>query len=254
MVTLPVGAEQTLPLLNAGGETYSNVTVLRVTATDVHFTHARGMANAKLKDLEPEMQRQFRYDPARAVEEQKKQIKANAQYRQEAAAKKTVRPAPGREAAMETVSTDDSEPVIRVSNVSARRFLNKPAPPLVVEKWLTDQPSTDGKFILIDFWATWCGPCRRSIPDLNALHAKYKDQMVFVGLSDESEQQVRAMRSPVIDYSVAIDTTRNMERAVGVTGIPHAMILDPDGIVRFEGHPGYLTDEGVGRLLAKYSR
>ena len=41
----------------------------------------------------------------------------------------------------------------------------------------------DGKFVLIDFWATWCGPCRRSIPGLNQLHARFKDRLVIIGIS-----------------------------------------------------------------------
>ena len=52
-----------------------------------------------------------------------------------------------------------------------------------VEKWLTDAPDLNGKFVLVDMWATWCGPCRRSIPHLNELYAKFKDRLVVIGLS-----------------------------------------------------------------------
>jgi hypothetical protein len=45
-----------------------------------------------------------------------------------------------------------------------------------------------------------------------------------------------------------------MKSAVGVRGIPHALILDPNGVVRFEGHPGYLNERNVAGLLAKYSQ
>jgi hypothetical protein len=61
------------------------------------------------------------------------------------------------------------------------------------------------------------------------------------------------MKSPKIDYHVAIDPRATTKRAVEVRGIPHAMLIDPKGIVRFEGHPGYLSADGVAGLLAKYS-
>ena len=63
-----VRADEKLPVLQAGTDTYSNVTVLTVSATDVYFTYnnGKGMANAKLKTLSPDLQKHFHYNPARA--------------------------------------------------------------------------------------------------------------------------------------------------------------------------------------------
>ena len=143
----------------------------------------------------------------------------------------------------------------KAKKIWANSFLNKKAPKFEVEKWLTAAPDTKDKFVLIDFWATWCGPCRKAIPELNALHKKFGDKLVVIGLSDETEADVKKMKSPKMDYAVAIDTKARTKKAVGVSGIPHVLILDPQGIVRWEGYPlldGHeLTEKVVADILSK---
>jgi cytochrome c biogenesis protein CcmG, thiol:disulfide interchange protein DsbE len=140
----------------------------------------------------------------------------------------------------------------------AKSFLNQKAPELIVEHWLSKTPDTAGKFVLIDFWATWCGPCRKAIPELNGIHKTFGDKLVVIGLSDESEDKIRAMKNPKIDYFVATDTQARMKKQVQVQGIPHVIIIDPHGIVRWEGYPllqGYeLTPAAVKDVLQKYSQ
>ena len=137
----------------------------------------------------------------------------------------------------------------------AKSFLNQKAPELIVEKWLTKEPDRKGKFVLIDFWATWCGPCRKAIPELNALHKKFGDKLVVIGISDEPEAKVKSMTTPGIEYFSAIDTQARTKKAVEVKGIPHVLIIDPQGIVRWEGFPlldGFeLTEKVVADILAK---
>ncbi len=140
----------------------------------------------------------------------------------------------------------------------AKSYLGQKAPHLVVEKWLTTEPDRKGKFVLIDFWATWCGPCRKAIPELNGLHKKFGDKLVVIGVSDETEEKVKSMTAPKIEYFSAIDTQRQTKKAVEVTGIPHVLIIDPQGIVRWEGFPlldGFeLTEKVVADVLAKYAK
>ena len=243
-----------LPRLKVGTDWYTNVTVTRVTATDIYFSYPQGMGNAKLKSLDAATQKLFKFDPAKAGEAEKQQTEADAAYRlQLQNSANTPRPATKPEVHSEVREEPVTPADIVVQKISARSFRGKPAPDLVVEKWLTAQPVMPGKFVMIDFWATWCGPCRQSIPDINKLHAKFKDQLVIIGLSDQTESEVRGMKSPKMDYFVATDRASTMKNTVGVTGIPHALIIDPKGIVRFEGHPGYLNEQNVAGLLAKYS-
>jgi thiol-disulfide isomerase/thioredoxin len=247
-------AGEKIPLLKVGADYYTNVAVISITATDFYFTHSRGMSNAKMKNLDPETQKRFGFDATKAAEGEKKQADANRAYRMELAGKPAAPVRrdvpPARRATTDNVIGAD----IPVTEIHAISFRGRLAPQFVVEKWLGAKPDTKGKFVLISFWATWVAPCLRSIPELNKLQAKFKDQLVIIGLTDESEEEVRALKSPAIDYFVGIDTAASMKSAVGVRGLPHAMLLDPSGVVRFEGHPGYLNDRNLAGLLAKYAR
>ena len=138
----------------------------------------------------------------------------------------------------------------------AKSFINKKAPEFVVEKWLSEKPNTKGKFVLIDFWATWCGPCRRAIPELNKFQGEFKEDLVVIGISDESKATVNKMKTPVMDYYSAIDTKERLEKRYKVKGIPHCVLIDPKGIVRWEGYPilkGFkLTSSIIEDIIKKH--
>lgn len=140
----------------------------------------------------------------------------------------------------------------------AKSYLNQKAPAFVVEKWLSQEPQRTGKFLLIDFWATWCPPCREAIRELNEIHRKFGDRVVVIGISDENEATVRALKNPKIDYFVAIDTHKRMKDTLEVRGIPHVILVDPAGIVRWEGFPFLqedpLTPDVVRNIVEKYPR
>ncbi|HEC03897.1 MAG TPA: TlpA family protein disulfide reductase [Phycisphaerales bacterium] len=136
----------------------------------------------------------------------------------------------------------------------ARSCLWEKAPELTVEKWLTDKPDAEGKYLLIEFWATWCRQCRLAIPRLNELHVRFGDELAVIGISDEREEIVRRHKEPIMEFHVAIDTQGRMKEKMGVFGIPHAIIVEPGGHVVWEGFPllkGHeLTDQVVEKILA----
>ncbi len=86
---------------------------------------------------------------------------------------------------------------------SSRLFTD--APPLDVRKWLTDKPEMEGKFLVIEFWRTWCSACKRMTPLMNTLHAKYGDELVVIGITGEAEETVKAYAGPKKDYFLALD-------------------------------------------------
>lgn len=138
----------------------------------------------------------------------------------------------------------------------AKSVLNEKAPELTVTEWISQQPDTKGKFVLVDFWATWCGPCRKAIPELNEIQKQFSKDLVVIGLSDETVEKIKAMKEPVIDYYYGIDPQGTMKKALEVKGIPHVILIDPKGIVRWEGFPlltdHELTPEVVKNLIEKY--
>lgn len=136
----------------------------------------------------------------------------------------------------------------------ARSIRGQRAPKFEIEKWLTAAPSMQGKFVLIDFWATWCVGCRQSIPELNGFQKKCKDRLVTVGVTDETAEEVRKTTLPHMEYSVASDPDERMMRALEIQSLPHSILIHPSGIVRYEGSPLFLTEQNLKHLLDKYSK
>ena len=80
--------------------------------------------------------------------------------------------------------------------------------PSLALNYLGKQPDLTGKPLLVEFWAPWCPPCRKSIPHLNEVYAKYKTQgLQIVGITDEDEATVKKFLKQIpMDYNVAINT------------------------------------------------
>lgn len=147
---------------------------------------------------------------------------------------------------------DDGYPKAVKKELYAKNDLRgKKAPGLKVEKWLSGAaPNIKGKVVVYDFWATWCGPCRELIPEMNQWAAKFKADVVFIGISDESAATVQTfMKSSPMKYNVAIDSKGTMSEALGIQGIPHVMVVTPDGIVRWQGFPGSSEDPLTTKVL-----
>eukprot|EP00033_Pygsuia_biforma_P000492 GCRY01000581.1.p1 GENE.GCRY01000581.1~~GCRY01000581.1.p1 ORF type:complete len:204 (+),score=8.96 GCRY01000581.1:145-756(+) len=100
------------------------------------------------------------------------------------------------------------------------------------------------KVLVLEFWATWCGPCRQTIPHLTQLQKKYEPKVQFVGISNEPQMKVERFIKQMgnqMDYTVALDTEEEangkLMGAFGAQGIPHAFIVDTDCKIQYSGHP-----------------
>eukprot|EP00753_Platysulcus_tardus_P016960 PLAT6153.2.p1 GENE.PLAT6153.2~~PLAT6153.2.p1 ORF type:complete len:221 (+),score=52.52 PLAT6153.2:125-787(+) len=102
-----------------------------------------------------------------------------------------------------------------------------------------------GHVSVVEFWATWCPPCAKSIPHLSKLADEWKSKGVrFVGVTSESEGTVKAFvekRSADVRYTIALDGTSAVGRGYSAKwsmhGIPHAFVVDGDGVITWKGHP-----------------
>lgn len=137
------------------------------------------------------------------------------------------------------------------------------APALSVAEWVKGKAVNlnEGKgknIYVVEFWATWCPPCRASIPHLTELQKKFKDQSVtFIGISDETVSVVKPFVTKMgakMEYTVALDKDRKTSAAYmgafGVGGIPHAFVVDKTGAIVWHGHPMGGLDKAIEAVLA----
>jgi len=139
--------------------------------------------------------------------------------------------------------------------------LGDAAAPLKISNWVKGKPvdlaTLKGKQVaVVEFWATWCPPCRTSIPHLTEMQKKFKD-VVFIGVTDEDLPTVRKFVDKMgdeMDYTVAIDdkdqTSDGYMKAFDINGIPHAFVVDTEGRILWQGHPMGGLEETLEKIVA----
>lgn len=129
-----------------------------------------------------------------------------------------------------------------------------------VEEWYNQQPpELDGKYVLIEFSASWCPACKRAVPFMEHWHKKFAGRLVVISILETDRAQndnfPAAGQGRTLEHYIGIDTQRRSAKALGVYGIPHSVLVEPKyGAVVWEGmteQKGYeLTDELIEKILA----
>ena len=111
-----------------------------------------------------------------------------------------------------------------------------------------------GKVALIDFWASWCGPCRREIPNIKKIHEKYGDKdfvVISLNVWDKPDAQAKAIKDLGMTWTQLTDATRNATDTYGVDGIPQILLIGKDGKIIARDLRGEEIEKAVKKALEK---
>lgn len=112
-----------------------------------------------------------------------------------------------------------------------------------------------GKYVLVDFWASWCGPCIRQTKVIKELYAKYKDKgldVVGVAVWDEPDNTLKAIKSHALDWPCIINAQNVPTDLYGISGIPCIILINPEGIIVSRDKQSQALIDDVDKAMSTY--
>ncbi len=132
--------------------------------------------------------------------------------------------------------------------------LNQPAPDFTLKQSgnsnyrLSEQK---GDILLVNFWASWCGPCRQEMPELEALYSEFEDlgvQVVGINVEQDSSEGQKFLKDTPVSFPILWDSASQVSELYQVDAMPTTVLIDRDGNVRYH-HRGY--QPGYEKLYRK---
>ena len=137
-------------------------------------------------------------------------------------------------------------------------LVGSPAPEIVLKDLQgRDVKLSDlrGKVVLVNFWATWCKPCKEEMPAMQASYDKLRDKGFVVLAVNELEDTARVaehIRTHGHTFEVVMDHNNQVANVYGVVGLPASFLIDPQGIVRERISGSLLTESHIEEMVKKY--
>ena len=133
--------------------------------------------------------------------------------------------------------------------------LGEPAPPFALQGLDGTEvslASLQGKVVVLNFWASWCGPCRKEMPDFQEAWEEHQDQgVVFVGIAvaDTESDASRFAQQVGVTYPLALDATNEVARAYRLRAVPSTYFIDREGMLATTLHG--LANQGALRIFLR---
>ena len=137
--------------------------------------------------------------------------------------------------------------MIATTGLQAKLVESDPLPDLSEFVLVGDLPDMDGKVVLIDFWASWCAPCKASFPEMDKLYQEFKDKgVVILGVGVDSTQKAhdKFAEKSGVSFPLVHDAEKKLVAAAAIEVMPTSLMIDKSGNIRYI-HKGYYGKETI---------